>query len=114
MRHDVRKSAACKVCVLPVVGESGRRHGRVEVLGDGAILVRRPREVLAGAAREAVPRDLGRHGDGAADGGKVRAGGGEDGVQLDGFVVGGEEAGADAEIAGGLEDGDAVETELVD
>lgn len=113
MARDVRESAAAKVRVLPVVCER-RVRDCGEVLGDGGVLVRRPAEVAAEAARRAVPCDLGRDGDGAADGGEVRAGGGEDGVELDGLVVWCQAPGADAQIAGGLDDCDASKTELTD
>lgn len=97
MRCNIGESATIEVCVLAVVLERGLGHGR-EVLGEGGVLVRRPTEVAAKAARRAIPGDLGRDIDGAAYGGEVRARRREDGVELDCLVVGCETAGADAEI----------------
>ena len=76
LRRDIRKPAAVGVVQpLPSVAELG------EVLADGGVLVARPRPGVAEAAAGKVDGFLGLDVQGAADGGDVRAGGGEDGKE---------------------------------
>lgn len=107
---NIREASAFPVGVRAVVllcllGDS------LHVRFDSLVLVAGSGEVLAETTRRTFPGDFGGDINGTADGGEVRAGGREDGVELDSLVVRAETSSTNADIARGEDDTDSSKSE---